>query len=150
MKIQKVAVTVTQSDLEDAANEWLPEGYALERLRIFHAGILTSLKTPLLRLDVWLRYDQEISPGVFVFSVEASKGLKVPRRVIQMALKKLSEYLPNGIAIVDHRVLLSVNELLAPFVSTPSVKLQLDDGVLTLEAEALQIMTHPQRIPSED
>ena len=143
MRIHNVAVTLTQRDLEEAANEWLPDGYALERLHVQSAGILASLKTPLLRLEVWLRLEAGLAPGVFVFSLEASKGLKVPRRVIQMALQKLAVHLPRGVAVSDHQIVLTVNELWAPFVSAASVELTLRDGELTLVAEPLLIPTQP-------
>ena len=143
MKIQNVAVTLTQDNIEQAAKEWLPEGYALEHVHLHSTGMLASLKTPFVRLDVMLRKELELTSGVFVFSLEVSKGVKVPRLLIQKVLQKLSGSLPRGIAVIEHQIVLSVNELWAPFVNAESVTLMLKDGELTLIAAPLSISGQP-------
>ena len=143
MKIHKVAVTLTQDNIEQAAKDWLPDGYALEHVHLHSTGMLASLKTPFVRLDVLLRKEAELAQGVFVFSLEVSKGVKVPRLLIQKVLQKLAGSLPKGIAVIEHQIVLSVNELWAPFVKAESVTLQLKDGEWMLIAEPLSIPAQP-------
>ena len=139
MKIHKVEVTLTQSDVQEVANEWMPAGYVLEHVHLSSSGVLASLKTPFIRLNVQLRKEAELTPGVFVFSLGISKGVKVPKRIIQMVLHKLATNLPKGITVMENQVIIAVQELWAPFVSAKSVLLTLSDGQFTLVAEPLSI-----------
>lgn len=141
MRIERATIQLNQQDFEDAAKEWLPAGFALEHVRIFRGGVMASLKTPYVRLDLRLKKEPDLAQGILVFSYVVSKGVPIPKRLVQLALQKVAADLPKGITMLDQQLVIAVSELSIPYVRAGELDCDLQDGYVSIVAEGVRVST---------
>ncbi len=159
MRLSHVEMMITQSDLQAAINEWLPEGFSIANLHVATGGACATCLTPKLKADVNLRirdaslYGEtsanreesgahaadRLQGGEIRVEVEFSKWVPLPQFVVHQVLERLVPDDMPGMRLEGTNVLVNLAQLLKPWADAGSVMMRLSDGEVMLQAYGVTI-----------
>ncbi|MHB1682789.1 MAG: hypothetical protein ACYCYO_08190 [Bacilli bacterium] len=164
MRFDRVSLSMTQQDVENAVNELLPSNFRVGDLHLTAGGAVATLATPWLRLNVLLRVapqqqpgtehgsphgDDEISPetlvkdGIALIEVRASRWLPLPRLLLANLLARFLGDVSPAVHVKGASVKVDIKGLLEPLLKVQGVDMILADGLLRLEGTGVTLDATP-------
>ncbi|MCI0182450.1 hypothetical protein [Sulfoacidibacillus ferrooxidans] len=159
MRFHSVQLSMSQDEVQSAVNEHLDHGYSLSNVHVMTHGIFATLQTPWTPVDVTVkminlsdpidrddgaisRARESMSESVVAFTVDVSKYVRVPRRLLAHMLQRVTSQMATGVVSVGTVVLIDMSEVLRPLFLMNAASLTLGDGYVTLTGEDVMIEFH--------
>lgn len=166
MRFDRVSLSMTQQDVENAVNELLPSNFRVGDLHLTAGGGAATLATPWLRLNVLLRVEPQQQPvtehgsphgdgdggvlpetlvkdGVALIEVRASRWIPLPRLLLANLLARFLGDVSPAVHVKGASVKVDIKRLLEPLLKVQEVDMILVDGLLRLEGTGVTVDTAP-------
>lgn len=140
MKLTRVAVDMSQVDLQVLINEKLPEGYRVQHVHITQSGMRLQMETPWLKSDLTLSLLDPSNGDQVLLRVQANKWLPIPRSLVATLLKNVVAQAPDGLTADGDVLQLDLGRLLSPWLQAEHYNVTMTDGLLAVEALAVDVV----------
>ncbi|MCY0902576.1 MAG: hypothetical protein OWU32_10375 [Firmicutes bacterium] len=149
MKLTRVAVDMSQVDLQVLINGQLPDGYAVQHVHVTQGGMRLKMETPWLKTDLALSLQDASGSDQLRLRVQANKWLPIPQSLVATLLKNVVAQAPAGLTADGDVLQLDLARLLSPWLQAERYHVTMTDGLLAVAATAVNVSVFDAAQPDE-